>query len=492
MKRFSLILLAVAALALSGAPKLRAAEQPDAQAQSLLQKHRAYVGWQLDDGTFKTLQVTGSVTNAKGKKTESFRSIEEGILFRHTTTLLNEANITMDDGFTGSVFWQSDSNGFTVPVYGEQAKALAAYAMLMDEGTSGLPGTYVGEKTIDGKRVSLVRVTLEHGDPIDLYIDPLTGAYVQAVIDPDGAYEATYHILSYADVLPGKKMIGSYRIDDSHDVHTNDAFSPNVLVSNGDLHPPAATASWVFTSGEPVPIHLTYDRILVDATVNGVKGTFILDTGSDAIRMDDAFADRAHVKLLEGSNNADTLYDTVKERPRRVAEMDFGNASLRNVIVYSQNFERFGYRGLDAKGYAGLIGSDFFSGAIVKLDVYDSKMTILDPSTDLSRVKAIPLLVDLSGGELTVPMTLDKTMLVNTVLDTGNPGSILFSYNLEKKHWPFNPRTLALGPIQYSIGSWIGCCMDKTYALLGFDFLKHFDYIFDYPRGRVFLIPNKN
>src|SRR5262249_61352230 len=100
---------------------------------------------------------------------------------------------------------------------------------------------------------------------------------------------------------------------------------------------------------------------------------FILDTGSDVIRLDDRFADRAKVEVLKGSSSAETVYDTVKERVRSVSEIDFGNASLQNVLVYSQNFERWGYTGLDAQNYAGLIGSDLFDGAIVKLDVYDSK-----------------------------------------------------------------------------------------------------------------------
>ncbi len=237
---------------------------------------------------------------------------------------------------------------------------------------------------------------------------------------------------------------------------------------------------------------MTHDRILVDATVNGVKGTFILDTGSDAIRLDDAFADRAKAEVLKGTSNTRSVYDTVKERVRSVSQIDFGNATLQNVLVYSQDFERFGYRGLDAQGYAGLIGSDFFAGAIVKLDVYNSKMTILDPGTDLSGLKALPIVADLSGGLLTVPMTLDKSIVVDALLDTGNPGSILFAYDLVKKHEPFNPHTLELGPIQYTVGSWEGCCFSANYALLGYDFLKHFDYVFDYPHGRIYITPNAN
>jgi hypothetical protein len=472
---------------------LQAAEQqPDAQAQQLLQKHRDYAGWQLGDGTFRTMRISGTVTNKKGDKIEDVSLISAGLAFHETRTKIDQDDITTHSGFTGSVFWQCYTSGFTTPLYGEGAKDLAAYTMLMQEGTSGLPGSFRGHKTVDGKDVGIVRVTMQNGDPIDLYVDPSTGAYVQAVIDPDGAYDTTYHIVSYADAAPGKKMIGSYRVDQSDNLHTNVKFEPNVSVTADDLHPPKPTATWSFSSDQPVPIRLTHDRILVDATVNGVKGTFILDTGSDAIRLDDKFADRAKVEVLKGTSNAESIYDTTKERVRSVTDFNFGNASLQNVLVYSQDFERFGYRGLDAQGYAGLIGSDFFDGAIVKLDIYNSKMTILDPGTDLSTLKALPLVADLSGGELTVPMTLDKSMTVNALLDTGNPGSILFAYDLVKKHEPFNPQTLALGPIQYAVGSWAGCCFAANYALLGYDFLKHFDYVFDYPHGRVYLMPNAN
>jgi hypothetical protein len=287
-------------------------------------------------------------------------------------------------------------------------------------------------------------------------------------------------------------MIASYRVDDGDDIHTNLKWEPNAAVTTEELHPPAASASWTFSSDQPVPIHMTHDRILVDATVNGVKGTFILDTGADSIFLDDNFAARAKVDVVPGDVEAASLYGTSKSRIRKINEINFGNASLHNVIAYSENFEKYDYHGLDYKGYAGLIGADFFAGAIVKLNVYDSTMSILDPNSDLSQIKGLPVFVDLSDGELTVPMTLDNSLTVNAVLDTGNPGAILFSFNLTKKHFSFNPRVLTLGPIHYTISGWDQCCMGANYALLGFDFLKHFDYVFDYPHGRIFLTPNKN
>ena len=71
--------------------------------------------------------------------------------------------------------------------------------MLRQEGTTELGATYAERRGLTAKPAGVVRVTLTNGDPIDLYIDPATGAYLQATIDPGGSYETTIHVLSYAD-----------------------------------------------------------------------------------------------------------------------------------------------------------------------------------------------------------------------------------------------------------------------------------------------------
>lgn len=486
------MLAAISALGTIGA----ATPAPDDRATALLAKHRAYVGWQFGDGSFATLRVSGNVTDEKGKKLSAFDFLSQGLLFNNTYTSLTRVGETEHEGFTGSIFWRSDLNGFTTPVYGDSAKYSASYMLLMHEATSGLAGTFVADKTVDGKPVSVVRVTITNGDPIDLYVDPSTGAYIQATIDPDGAYETTYHILSYADASPGKKMIGSYRVGDSKHVVSFTNFEPNVLVSNDQLHPPAPTASWSFGAPSPYPITLTHDRMLIDATVNGVKGRFILDTGSDGIVLDDRFADRVNA-TVKGNSTAEMMTGEVKTRLRGVSTISFGGSTLNNALVYSQDFRHEDARGLDWQGYDGLMGFDLFAGAIVKLNVYDSNIVILDPQEDLSSERGLPITVDLSEGVPTIPMTLNKKIPVNAMLDTGNPGIIFFSEDLIKKHG-LNIRdcglvdSLTIGPIVYA--SEMACESDflDNSMLLGFDFLKHFDYVFDYPHGRMFMRPNKN
>jgi Aspartyl protease len=471
----------------------------DAAAAALLAKHRAYVGWQFGDGSLASMRITGNGTDEEGKKTESFVMLSKGLVYHNTYTMLKLGDITRHTGFTGNLFWRSDENGFTTPVYGDYAKYLASFSVLQQEGTTELPATFVKNATVDGKSVGVVRVTMTNGYAMDCYVDPQTGAYVRATIDPGGSYETTIHILSYREFVPGKKMVASYRFDDDKGVFTYDAFEPNVAIGDDALHPPAASASWDFGSQNPIPITLTHVRILLDATVNGVKGRFILDTGSDSIVLDDKFADRVKAPALHGNGEAEMMSGPIATRVRKVDTIAVGGATLHNALVFSQDFRKNDYRGLDRSDLDGLMGFDLFAGAIVKLDVYDSKITVLDPSTDLSSARGLPLIVDLSDGVPAIPMTLNKSIAVNAHLDTGNPGIVFLSYDLAKKHHlPMaslgcgNIESLAIGPITYADQAVCVWGFPGDFMLLGYDFLKHFDYIFDYPHGRMFMTPNKN
>jgi Aspartyl protease len=494
----TITILAVAVLAATGSASSATASSQDAQALALLAKHRAYVGWQFGDGTFKSMRITGDVTNDQGEKTERFVLLSKGLVYHDVYTELKLGDITSHAGFTGNLFWRSDFNGFTTPIYGDRAKFLASFTLLQQEGTTELPASFVENKTVDGKSVSVVRVTLKNGDAIDLAVDPQTGAYVQATIDPGGAAETTYHILSYRDVFPGKKMMAAYRIDDGKSIHNYDDFEPNAAVTDAELHPPAPTAEWTFGSQDAFPITLTPTRILIDATVNGVKGRFILDTGATAIVLDEAFAERAKIETLKGKSEAATMYGMVPTRARRAATIAFGGSVLHNVLVFSEDFRNHDYRGLDRQGYDGLVGYDLFAGAIVKLDVYGSKMALLDPASDLTGARGLPLLVDLSEGVPAIPMTLNGSIAVNAFLDTGNPGVVFYGPELvRKRHLKIfagcgNIESLTIGPITYAAQEACEWGFAANNMLLGYDFLKHFNYVFDYPHGVIYMAPNKN
>jgi hypothetical protein len=484
----------------------------DDGAAALVAKHRAFVGWQLGDGTFKTLHLTREYVDANGKVTERATEYRAGLLYRNTYTYVDRANSVEDTGFTGNIFWSTNENGFTTPVYGALAKYRLSVALLLNEATSALKATALGSVRLDGRQLQRIRLEVPHADPIDVDVDPETGAYVRAVIDPDGENETTLQILSYAQVAPGKRAIGSFRFGDgTAGAYFYRRIEPNEPIGNEQLHPPGQRAVWAYGKSTPIPITVTARRVLVDATVNGIKGRFILDTGASSIVLNEAFADRAKVRQLNANGTARTLYGAAPSDMRRIDSIAIGASVLSNVIAHAQDFTAVDYRGLDRQNYDGLLGYDIFAGAVVKLDFQNQTMTIGQPGSLETDPKGVGVLADTSLWVPMVPMTLNRSIAVNAMLDTGSPSAIVFGPDLLYKYHLRMARnigfrvglgsvecgnldSLQIGPITY--GGEMACKLDSDLVsgrkiLVGLDFLRHFTVVFDYPRGRLFLQPQQ-
>jgi hypothetical protein len=510
-RRAFCVALAIAVLRLSAPDP--AAATADTGVETLLSKHRAFVGWQLGDAAFRTIRLTRTRTGGDGQLTQRATEYRIGIVYRNSYVFPKRADTVEEAGFTGNVFWSTNENGFTTPLYGGLAKFRLSYALLMNEGTNGLKGTMRAPVTVDGEQLASVRLEVPHADPIDVDIDPDSGAYVRAVIDPDGDYETTVRILSYADVLPGKKMIHSFRFgDDSRETYTYTKIEPNVPISDSDLHPPPPRASWTFSDPKPFPISVTPRRVIVDATVNGVKGRFILDTGASSIFINKGFADRAKVAKLNVRGSAVGLYGAQPSDMRRADTIAVGGNTLSNVIVDAPDFNSSDYRGLDRQNYDGLLGYDLFAGALVTVDFQSQTMMIADPAVQQGDPAGLGVLTDTSGWIPTIPMTLNRSIDVNAMLDTGDPSEVVFGPDiLYKYHLRMarnigtraglgsvecgNIDTLQIGPITY-FGE-MACKLDSGFVagrniLVGLDFLRHFTVVFDYPRGRLFLQPSRS
>jgi len=505
------VALAIAVSCL-GAPA-QSATTADASVAALLLKHRTFAGWQLGDGTFKTLQLSRRYVDSEGNTTQLATERRAGLIYRTTTVLPNREAMTDEAGFTGNIFWTSSQNGFTTPLYGDLAKMRYSYDLLFNEGTAALSGESRGTESINGKTYTSLRLDVPQADPIDVDVDPETGAYQRAVIDPGGRHEIIVYILSYAQVS-GKRLIGSYRIGDGPaGVYTYSDIQPNVPIADAELHPPASQAHWTFANDKPFPIATTSkpSRVLVDATVNGVKGHFIIDTGASAIFLNERFAERAKVPKVADAGVAVGLYGAQRATVRRIATMEIGGNTLSNVLVEAQNFNSSNYWGLDDRDYDGLLGYDFFAGAVVTLETEAKRVTIADPSLAIVDPQGLGVLVDTSNRIPTVPMTLNRTIAVNAMLDTGDPGMVVFGPDiLYKYHLRMarrigtrvgagsvecgNIESLQLGPIAY--GGAAACKVDSGIVsgrdvLVGLDFLQHFTIQFDYPHGRMFFQPTR-
>lgn len=483
------------------------------EAAALLAKHQAYVGWHVGDGAVKTLREIGGLQRADGTFSRSATTLRYGVA--HRTTSIDGRGIHSDDGFTGSVYWTSNENGFTVRPVGEIARYLVDYDAIFGE----LAGTYapqiVRHETVEGVDAVLLHLTHQVGFPMDVDVDPATGAFLRVTIDPGGKYEETIKGLKYTTV-DGKRFISSWQYAQSRYKHVYTSIEANIALEPDALRPPKQTATWTFGDGV-AKVKLTQDtlpRINLDATINGVPGHFLLDTGAGATAVTDSFARRVGAKRI-GDTSISGVGGSAKAGLFRVDTIGIGPSTLHNVVIYSglseDDFRR--------EGVDGLIGFDMLGGAIVELDLDAGTLRIQDPAkVQPDETKGMVAHVDLSNRTMRVPMKLNDKVDVIATLDSGNPVNVLFSTDLVfRDHVIFfvDPnqygstrygggvggdeiehcgklQSLALGPINYRP---VPACDSPSYGrneiLVGLDFMKNFNYVFDYPDGIVVMTPRR-
>ena len=479
-------------------------------AAGLLALHQSYVGWHIGDGAVKTLRATGTVTR-NGKQRASLTLLRYGIAHRLTTA--DVRGFTDAQGFTGNVFWTSNTNGFTVRPVGEVARAQYDEEAVFGELTATMKPEFLRRETVDGVPVAVLKLTSEVGFPIQVFVDPATGAYLRVVIDPGGKYEELIGAIRYTEI-GGRRFIASWRYDTSPAVYAYTAIEPNAAIAPDDLRPPKQTASWTFGDA-PASVELTrstFPRILVDATVNGVKGRFILDTGAAGTAVADSFARRAGAKRLTQTQLAGIGGDTAAN-VFRFDTIAVGGATLHDVIGYSGLQEEW----MAAEGVVGLIGYDLLAAAVVKLDFDAGTLHVLDPAkAEVDRSKGFTVRMDLSDGHIRVPMKLNDKYDVIATLDSGNPLNVLVSKDLvnrERVVFFVDPnqfgstrwsggvggleiehcgrlQSLTMGPINYRPVP--ACDSDSEYRneiLVGLDFMKAFNFVFNYPDGEMVMIP---
>jgi len=509
---FAVAMVALVACVAAFAP--RGAGAADDAAAALMAKHKASAGWQAGDGAIASLRESGTIT-LDGRVVGTIRAVRRGPVFREA--LSRGAGRSFEDGFTGRVLWSSNQNGFTVQTIGDAARFVYTERALFDEGLTALAATVLRSETIDGTAVTWVRVAPDVGVVAELAIDPATGRVKRAVLDPNGKYETRYDVLGYTDVGGGKRVTSSWRYTGGKSVYAYTTVEANTPVTDDELHPPKQTATWTFDPGAgTVPVDLTQYRILVDATVNGVRGKFILDTGSAAIAFTDTFARRAGAKRL-GQSAISGIGGDATANLYKVDTIAFGSSVLHDVVIYTGLDER----GSSENDIVGLIGFDLLAGAIVEMNLDTKTLRIMDPAkVQPDTTRGLVVHVDLNDGTPHVAMTVGGRVPVLAMLDSGSPMHVLFSQTLvsrDRVSFFSDPTSLAslpmqiygvngnetvrcgqlqsleLGPVVYRpVPACASPSMAHNDVLVGLDFIRAFNVVFDYPDGYLLMTPRKS
>ena len=509
-------------------------------AAAIIAKHASYVGH--PQGLMLTYRYVRAASTSGASKDQSSNASPPSVtIFRRGAVYHRVGDDTGDSsesGFTGRAFWASNENGYTVVEYEDAARNRLTRNIVSGDLLTDVPAGVRGSQTVDGIAADVVRITPPSGVPADIAFDHATGAYVQVTYDPDNSYDrSVVHYDGYTEIAPGVRVPSAYHRSDNgawklaeHAVRE---------ITNADLRGPVPTAKWNFVSTDAVPIDLVEHQtpyaflprgqaVELHATIQGHTGRFLLDSGASGIILYRPYADALKLTMLGHTGFSGINGRGIEAQSARVPSIELGKNSLTNVVVTvapalppeaanPQNFP-----------VDGILGYDFLAGALVDVDTANRTIRILDPSVMEPTVGkgAYAFTVNLATRQPEVVLKVNNAT-THAIFDTGNDFLAVLSDDLKKSgrvvalndvlsagggqtadyqmsfmgvdgpsQFPAQCSRLneiIVGPYRYqNVETCFGpaSVFGRDGGLIGFDFLRHFNWTFDYAESKLVLTPN--
>jgi len=534
------VTISAAALLLAALPPLPAGALTN-DAAAIIAKHEAYVGH--PEGLVTTYRFKVSPNAPKPRSTPAPDEPKEqpftattyrrGLLYREVDEF---SGVTAQEGFTGRALWSSNENGYTVINYENAARRLYTSNVIDADALGGDVGaTSRGTQTIGGVPVDIVRIAPANGIPADIAFDQKTGAYVQITFDPDRNYDShsVVHIEGYTEAAPGVRVPSSFYSGTGEFGKFELTGKAVRAVTNDDLRGPVPSAKWNFASTDATPIEVALHQgpyaflpqgqaVHVHASIGGHEGTFLLDSGASGIVIYKPYADKLKFTKLGRTGFSGVNGGGVAAHFVRLSDpIVVGKNSLENVIVTLAD-------GTFSEGINGILGYDFLAGALVDVDTANKTIRILDASKMEPVVApgAYAFTVNLASRQPEIALKASGVQ-TRAIFDTGNDYLAVLSDDLQT-----SGRIVALNDkinlgggaaVDYQIGFYgvdgpsnvparcsrlsqldvgpykyqnVETCFvsakvfGKNGGLLGMDFLKHFNWTFDYVDSKMVLTPN--
>ncbi len=501
----------------------------------LLAKHKAFMGWVAGDPSVPGVRLTiepGAVAatidkpltaEENAQRALRIRQVFRGLLMRNTE---DYGKITVSSGFTGRIFWRSNVNANTVTLFDDDAREALSDDIIESNAVTQLGGTSRGSARVRERAVEIVRVDPQNAFPIDCYIDPASGELLRYVIRPDDRYDRIeVQVEGYKEIAPGKRVIGITRRGKSRRTLEVTSAAIATDIKDTDFVPPEPTSSWTFGTGAPFPITEAVRYGLIGsgrsiqfrARFNGVEGNFLLDSGASGIVLYKSIADRLNLTSLAATGYTGVNGGFVAAREVKIDSLMIGDNVLHDVIVQTS--------GQPLTDLDGIIGYDFFAQAIVDVDLVKKTMAVYDPAkTDVHVEKgAVAFPVNLSSRTPQMPVRFSGGATAHPIFDSGDDFFVLLSDDMRNSGKIVALAQKLIGDIDLRIvfggvdGSAEGSApcvrlnrvdvgpygyenvpvcfgnpavFGKDGGLVGFDFLRHFNWTFDYPEGKLVLTPN--
>jgi hypothetical protein len=251
----------------------------------------------------------------------------------------------------------------------------------------------------------------------------------------------------------------------------------------------------------------------VHASINGKPGTFLFDSGAGQVLLYRPYADGLGLTMLGKTSITGVNGGSRGARYARAMSIAIGDNTLSNVVVAISSRDPDQRRGT----IDGILGFDVLAGALVHVDLVKETMEFADPAQMMAAVPngGYAFSVNLSDGTPEIRVKVGAVTTLAT-FDTGDDYNVILSENLTRTgrvvglvdstmffggvdgiaNEPascYYLHEITVGPFRYQNS--LTCfgserVFGRDGGLIGFDFLRHFDWTFDYPRSRLILTPN--
>lgn len=423
------------------------------------------------------------------------------------------------------VRWRHNENGYTRTVSGVHEESKLSARALADALKGAAPDSVrlLGEvaKPVEAY---VIEVHPRGGLLEWLFIDKVSGRLVREEDSGDGVRETyTYDDFRTTDgvVTAWHETYADGSPEDAFDWKTT-SLDDAGRVAPGELAIPPSRGPFGFPAGVTdvrLPVMFEDGAIIVHVTIGGRGLDLQLDSGSSGIVIDADVASQLGLEKFDTQRDSQSTSHEVSSAI--VSDIDVGQLSMRNVVVECLPF----YFNPDAEHkVVGLLGYDFFAGAVVKVDYVNDTVDAFDAASFKAPAGALEKLpIKLDDQVPMVDAQLGSGDPGNFIVDTGAQSFIIFddfarahSNDIARIGYAdgrrvYYPKELAEGvggyfylqPVQartFFLGNEgfedVRLAQAANFAgedidgLVGYPILQFFDVYFDYADSTIMLQPN--
>ena len=469
----------------------------------------------IEDGTLSEYGLTGTYEN-----------ITSGDDYARTRTL---GPFVTREGSRDGQPWSENENGEVVRVQGVHSGDTTDDRALRAALTSAVSGVTLLGEVSSPVSAYVVEVDPPGGRREWLFFDKSTGLIDRA----ETLLAATRIVQTYTDFKTRDGVTQAWsghwsdgQPDNDEDWHVTSLRSVQSIDPATFDMPDSRTLVQFPTgvSSVDLPVSFIDGQVILRIMVGGKGYDLLLDSGTSDISIDHDAAVAMGLKLYGKAQGASD--GKFSESKSIVPEIDVGTLKMSNVSVSVIPFSEWAKSGTEV---VGLIGYDLIEGIVLRLDYDDRTATASTPGSYVPPPNAYAVPAALDDRVPIVAAQVGNAYGEHFIIDTGadlgyvfpgfaaaHPqdiadrgegfmmtvnGPSMYAQGVagETRLKPTEVSLFRLGGVSFEqwvvyrmiTDSQVGSEDDEYDGLIGYDFLKFFNVVFDYADGLVYLEPNR-